>query len=52
MLAHPGQYKADRGIVTNNNKKAHKILLNKHMVTEILKDTVYLGHLDQRKAGQ
>ena len=48
----PGQYKADRGIVTNNNQKAHKILWNKHMVTEILKDTVYLGHLAQRKAGQ
>ena len=48
----PGQYKADRGIVTNNNQKERKILWNKHMVTEILKDTVYLGHLAQRKGSQ
>lgn len=48
----PGQYKADRGITTNNNQKSHKILWNKHMVTDILKDIVYLGHLAQRKGGQ
>lgn len=48
----PGQYKANRGIVTNNNQKPRIILWNKHMVTEILKDIVYLGHLAQRKGGQ
>ena len=48
----PGQYKADRGIVTNNNQKPRKILWNKHMVTDILKDITYLGHLAQRKTTQ
>ncbi len=48
----PGQYKADRGIVTNNNQKPRKILWNKHMVTEILRDITYLGHLAQRKNTQ
>ena len=48
----PGQYKADRGIVTNNNQKSRKILWNKHMVTNILKDITYLGHLAQRKTMQ
>ncbi|MCD8354135.1 MAG: recombinase family protein [Clostridiales bacterium] len=48
----PSQYKADRGIVTNNNQKPRKILWNKHMVTEILKDITYLGHLAQRKNTQ
>ena len=48
----PGQYKANRGIVTNNNQKDRVILWNKHMVTEILKDITYLGHLAQRKTSQ
>ena len=48
----PGQYKADRGIVTNNNQKSRIILWNKHMVTDILRDITYLGHLAQRKAAQ
>ena len=48
----PGQYKANRGIVTNNNQKDRVILWNKHMVTEILKDVTYLGHLAQRKGSQ
>ena len=51
-IASPGQYKADRGIVTNNNQKPRKILWNKHMVTDILKDITYLGHLAQRKTTQ
>lgn len=48
----PGQYKADRGIVTNNNQKPRRILWNRHLVTEILKDICYLGHMAQRKSGQ
>lgn len=48
----PGQYKADRGIRTNNNQKKRKILWNKHIVTDILKDITYLGHLAQRKDAQ
>lgn len=48
----PGQYKADRGIVTNNNQKKRTILWNKHIVTDILKDIAYLGHMAQRKTTQ
>lgn len=48
----PGQYKADRGIVTNNNQKKRKILWNKHIVTDILKDITYIGHMAQRKTTQ
>ena len=48
----PGQYKADRGIVTNNNQKKPTILWNKHIVTDILKDITYIGHMAQRKTTQ
>lgn len=48
----PSQYKRDRGIETNNNKKDHVILWNKHMITSILNNTVYLGQLVQRKGSQ
>lgn len=48
----PGQYKADRGIVTNNNQKERKILWNKHIITDILKDITYIGHMAQRKTTQ
>lgn len=48
----PGQYKAERGIVTNNNQKPRKILWNKHIITDILKDITYIGHMAQRKTTQ
>lgn len=48
----PGQYKLSQGIETNNNKKKRTILWNKHMVTEILKNIVYIGHLAQKKVSQ
>lgn len=48
----PGQYKLSKGIETNNNKKSRTVLWNKHMVTEILKNNVYIGHLAQKKGSQ
>lgn len=48
----PGQYKAERGIVTNNNQKPRKILWNKHIISDILKDITYIGHMAQRKTTQ
>ena len=48
----PGQYKLNQGIETNNNKKKRTVLWNKHKVTEILKDIVYIGHLAQKKGSQ
>lgn len=45
----PGRYRFEQGIRTNNNKKGHKLLWNRHVLTGILKDPVYLGHLVQGK---
>ena len=48
----PGQHKLNQGIETNNNKKNRTVLWNKHKITEILKDIVYIGHLAQKKGSQ
>lgn len=48
----PGQKKFDSGIVTNNNQKKRTILWNKHKITEMLNDIVYIGHLAQKKGSQ
>lgn len=48
----PGQYRFEHGIETNNNRKGHPILWNKHIVSEILKNVVYIGHLAQKKGSQ
>lgn len=48
----PGQKKFDSGIVTNNNRKNRTILWNKHKITEMLNDIVYIGHLAQKKGSQ
>ena len=48
----PGQHKLNQGIETNNNKKKRTVLWNKHKITEILKDIVYIGHLAQKKGSQ
>ena len=48
----PSQRKYNQGIETNNNKKKRTILWNKHMITEILKNVVYIGHLAQKKGSQ
>ena len=48
----PGQYRLEHGIETNNNRKGRPVLWNKHMVTEILKNIVYMGHLAQKKGSQ
>lgn len=48
----PGQYRLEHGIETNNNRKGRSVLWNKHMVTEILKNIVYIGHLAQKKGSQ
>ncbi|MBQ2841213.1 MAG: recombinase family protein [Oscillospiraceae bacterium] len=48
----PSQHRINQGIETNNNKKERTILWNKHIVTEILKNIVYIGHLAQKKASQ
>ena len=48
----PSQLKRVRGVETNFNKKDRVILWNKHMITEILQNIVYIGHLAQKKGSQ
>lgn len=51
-IVSPSQYKKNNGIKTNRNNTTRTILWNKHMVTQILNDIVYIGHLAQRKGSQ
>lgn len=48
----PSQFKILNGIETNNNRKSRVILWNKHIITDILSNIVYMGHLAQRKCIQ
>lgn len=45
----PGRYRFEHGIITNNNKKGAALLWGRHAVSDILKNTVYIGHLAQGK---
>ena len=45
----PGRYRYEQGIITNNNKKGPEMLWARHVLTDILADPVYLGHLAQGK---
>lgn len=45
----PGRYRFEQGIVTNNNKKGSGLLWNRHVLSDILKNPVYIGHLVQGK---
>ena len=45
----PGRYRYEQGIITNNNKKGSEMLWARHVLTNILADPVYLGHLAQGK---
>lgn len=45
----PGRYRFEQGIITNNNKKGSKLLWNRHVLSDILKNPVYIGHLVQGK---
>lgn len=45
----PGRYRFEQGIVTNNNKKGRELLWNRHVLSDILKNPAYIGHLVQGK---
>ena len=45
----PGRYRFEHGIVTNNNKKGSSLLWNRHALTDIIRNIVYIGHLAQGK---
>ncbi len=48
----PSQRRQGRSVETDRAKKDRRILWNKHMVTELLQNVVYIGHLAQRKGRQ
>ena len=45
----PGRYRFEHGIVTNNNKKGSSLLWNRHVLSDILRNIAYIGHLAQGK---
>ena len=45
----PGRYRYEHGIITNNNKKGSALLWNRHVLTDMLKNVVYIGNLAQAK---
>lgn len=46
----PGRHRYEQGIITNNNKKGEKLLWNRHVLSDLLKNIVYRGHLAQAKS--
>lgn len=45
----PGEYRLAHGIETQNNRRPKTILWNKHVLTEILQNRVYIGQMVQGK---
>ena len=45
----PGRYRFEHGIITTNNKKGSSLLWNRHVLIDILRNIVYIGHLAQGK---
>lgn len=45
----PGRYRFENGIVTNNNKRSSTLLWSRHVLRDLLRNIVYLGHLAQGK---
>lgn len=46
----PGRYRYENGILTNRNHKGSSLLWSRHMITIILNNIIYLGHLAQGKS--
>ena len=46
----PGRLRYERGIITNNNKKGKGLLWNRHVLTDLLYNIAYIGHLAQGKS--
>lgn len=47
----PGRLRFERGIYTNNNQRGRDLPWNRHVLSDILKNVVYLGHLAQGRSG-
>jgi len=48
----PGRLRFERGIITNNNKKGTDLPWNRHVLTELLRNVVYIGNLAQGRSTQ
>ena len=46
----PGRLRYERGIITNNNKKGNALLWNRHVLTDMLYNIAYIGHLAQGRS--
>lgn len=48
----PGRWRYEHGIITNNNKKGSALLWNRHVLSDILQNEVYIGNLEQARCRQ
>lgn len=46
----PGRLRFERGIITNNNKKGKDLPWNRHVLSDLLKNIAYIGHLAQGRS--
>lgn len=46
----PGRLRYERGIHTNNNQKGTNLPWNRHVLTDMLSNIVYIGHLAQGRS--
>lgn len=46
----PGRLRFQRGIITNNNKQGENLLWKRHVLSDLLKNIVYIGHLAQGRS--
>lgn len=45
----PGRYRFEHGVITNNNSKGAALLWNRHVLSDLLRNPVYIGRLEQGK---
>ena len=48
----PGRWRHEHGIITNNNKKGSALLWNRHVLSDMLQNEVYIGNLEQARCRQ
>ena len=47
----PGRLRFERGIITHNNRKGSELPWNRHVLTDLLRNVVYIGNLAQGRVG-
>lgn len=46
----PGRYRYENGIISNNNKRGSALPWNRHVLSDTLRNIVYMGHLAQGRS--